>query len=219
VQPAHEVTICECRLDGVLTVVEVACDPEDRDVAAVLGHHLLALDVAHPVRGVEDGDAGVRPVGEPLEGRLSRVPRGGHEDEVVIEHFAGAAAHRDRLREEQRHALERHVLESARRAVPELENVHVSADLDDWGDPFVVERCPVSGFHERVDLLRMHVDGERLVDAGGTSRVRKARQREISSSESAGTRSGTYRPPPGAIPASTVSVKVRGIGSRPRVSR
>jgi hypothetical protein len=122
-------------------------------------------------------DTGVLPVREPLERRLSRVARGRHEHEVVVELLAGGQPHRYGLREEQRHALQGHVLEGARRAVPQLQHVHPRLDLDERSDRRVVEVLAVRPLHQRLDLLRVHVHAEVRVDSRRAARVGQVRHR------------------------------------------
>ena len=82
---------------------------------------------------------GVLAVGEALERGLAGVAGGGDEDQVVVSSSSprGALA-LDRLREEERQALQRHVLERARRAVPQLEDPRAGDDLLDRRDALVV---------------------------------------------------------------------------------
>ena len=100
--------------------------PNTPTLLAALRDHLLALDVGDAVVGVEDDDAAC--------GRGRRSPRAPPcrcRRDVATRmrkssvELAALLLALDRLAEEQRHALQRHVLERARGAVPQLEHVHV----------------------------------------------------------------------------------------------
>jgi hypothetical protein len=157
---AEKAVVAERRLDRVLAVVEVAPNAEHPDVRSLLRDHLLALQIAHAVCRVEDDDAGVGPVGEAVERRLAGVARGCYEDEEVLGERAGGLLGGDRFGEEERHALQRHVLERARRAVPELEHVRTCDDLGHRCDARVGPLVAVRGLHELRHALRCHVHAE-----------------------------------------------------------
>ncbi len=164
--------VVEGGLDGALAVVEVAAHAEDADVVAALRDHLLALDVGDAVGGVEHDDAGVVAVREALERGLAGVARGGDQDQVVVGRGPRSRRSVERLREEQRQALQRHVLEGARRTVPQLEHPGAGHDLFDRRDALVVELRAVRVLHELVDALAGSVDAEAREHGGGAPPVR-----------------------------------------------
>ena len=98
-------------------------------------------------------------------------------EEVVFE-LAALLLALDGLAEEQRHALERHVLERARGAVPQLEHVHAGDDLDDRRDALVVPLRAVRLLHEGVDALGGQVDAEAREDRGRAAPVGHLGERE-----------------------------------------
>ena len=156
--------VVEDRLDGGLAVVEVAADAEHRDVVARLRDHLLLLQGGHAGVGVVDADAGVGAIGEAVERRLARVARGRDQDEEVEVGRARGVRLLERLAEEERHALQRHVLEGQRGAVPELEHVTPRGDLADRGDLGYVEVRAVGLRRDLARLLGGDVEAEGLVD-------------------------------------------------------
>ena len=172
VQLGAELLVAEGLLHRVLAVVEVAAHAEHGDVLAELGDHLLALDVADALGGVEDDDLGESAVGEAFERGLAGVAAGRDEDQVVVLGPSAGAKLGDRLREEQRHALQRDVLERARGPVPQLEHVHLRRDLDHRRDPLVVPLLAVRLLHERIDALAADVDPEAVEDRRGAAPVR-----------------------------------------------
>ena len=109
--------VAEDLLDAGLRVIKVAAHGADRDVIARLRDHLQALDLRHTAVGIEHEDLRARHVGKALQGRLAGVARGGDEDA----HLPLLAALFQARREQVRQDLQRHVLERARRPVPELE--------------------------------------------------------------------------------------------------
>ena len=125
-QPRGEGFVAEHVLRAGLAVVEVAAHAPHLHVLAALGGHLLELDVAHAAVGVHDADGHALGVAEALERRLAGVARRGHEDHEVVVELALLAQLRGARREELRQALQRHVLERARGAVPQLQHVGVA---------------------------------------------------------------------------------------------
>ena len=107
-----ERVVVEGRLDRVLAVVEVAAHPEHGDVVAALRDHLLALDVGDARRRGRRRRCGCapgrrNPRGRPCRCRRRWPPGPGSRRPVA----PGARLHGHRFREEERHALQRHVLE------------------------------------------------------------------------------------------------------------
>ena len=173
-QLGGEVAVVEDRLDRALAVVEVAAEAEHGEVVARLRDHLQLLQRRDAGVGVVDADAGVGAIGEAVERRHAGVAAGRHQDEEV--EVGGALGVRllERLAEVQRHALQRHVLEGQRGAVPELEHVTPRSHLAHRGDLGVVE---VGAVGPRRDLARLRggdVEAEGLVDR---RRPRVVRQR------------------------------------------
>ena len=109
--------VAEDLLDAGLCIVKVAAHGADRNVIACLCGHLQTLDLRHAAVGVEHEDLRARHVGKALQGRLAGVARGGNEDA----HLPLLAALFQARRKQVRQDLQRHVLERARRPVPELE--------------------------------------------------------------------------------------------------
>ena len=109
--------VAEDLLDAGLRIVKVAAHGADCNVVARLRDHLQALDLRHAAVGVEHEDLRARHVGKTLQGRLAGVARGGDEDA----HLPLLAALFQARRKQVRQDLQRHVLERARRPVPELE--------------------------------------------------------------------------------------------------
>ena len=101
-----------------LAVVEVSAHAPYLHVAPALRGHLLELDVAHAAVGVHDADGHAVHVAEALERGFARVSRGGYQDEEVVVELALLAQLGGACGEETRQALQRHVLERARGAVP-----------------------------------------------------------------------------------------------------
>ncbi len=116
-------------------------------------------------------------VAEALERGLARVARRGHEDEEVVVELSLLAQLSGACGEESRQALQRHVLERARGAVPQLQHVGVGRKRRDRADALVVEVVAVGLGHERFDGLGGQVDVERPVDTRRALGVGQLRQR------------------------------------------
>ena len=136
-----------------LGVVEVSLDGADHHVAALLGGHLPLLHGAHPVPGVEHGDFGPGHVLEARQGRLARVPGGGHQDQGLLPRlglFQGGG-------EEVGQNLQGHVLKGAGGAVPQLQQILLLPVVRQGGEPY---RLPASEFLRAVGVL--HAGGDLL---------------------------------------------------------
>ena len=108
-------------LDPGLGVVEVAHHGTHTHVAALLGDHLQLLNVRHAVLGIEHQDLSLAHILEALQGSLSGVARGGHQNAhrlllIVLPQRGG---------EEMGQHLQGHILEGAGGAVPQLQAVGV----------------------------------------------------------------------------------------------
>ena len=172
VQLRREDRVVERGLDGALAVIEVAAHAEDAHVVPVLRHHLLALDVRDTVGGIEHHYVRVLAVRETLEGRLAGVARRRDEDQVVVRLQPPGPASLHGLTEEEREALQRHVLEGARGPVPELENERAGYDLFDGCDALVSPLLTICLAHECVDAGGRDVDAEPREHRGRASPVR-----------------------------------------------
>ena len=84
----------------------------------------------------------------------------------------------ERFREEERQTLQRHVLEGARGAVPQLEDPGAGDDFFDRGDALVIELRAVGVLHELVDAVVGNIDSEAREHRGGTTPVRPRPERE-----------------------------------------
>ena len=218
-QLCREGAVIEDGLDGGLAVVEVAAEAEYGEVLPRLRDHLQLLQGRDAGVRVVHADAGVGAVGETVERRLARVAAGRHQDEEVQVGGAPGVRLLQRLGEEQRHALERHVLERERRAVPELEHVTAGATSRTGAT------CASSklGPYASAAISRVRAAETSRPKASYTAAARAwygiAASASTSSTENDGSRSGTNKPPPGAMPSRIASVKVRGWSMAPRVSR
>ena len=136
------------------------------------------MDVAHAAVGVEDDDRDMVAVFEAFQRGLARVARCGHGDEVVVAGAACCALLVDACAKEDGQALQGHVLEGARGAVPQLE--HVGAVLSHGHNRCNSRRVKVIGIDdvkELVYLLAGKVDAKELVDRGGLLLVGQFAQR------------------------------------------
>jgi len=171
-----EGAVVEDRLHGVLAGVEVAVQPEHGEVVAGLGDHLQLLQGADAGVGVVHADLRVGAIGEAVERRHAGVARGRDQDEEVEAGRAARLRLLERLAEEQRHALQRHVLEGERGAVPQLEHEAPRGGFAHRGDARVVEVVAVG---RGGDLARSgwgDVEAEGLVDPRRALAVRQRRQ-------------------------------------------
>ena len=172
-----EAAVVEDRLDRALAVVEVAAEAEHREVVARLGDHLQLLQGGHAGVGVVDADARVGAIGEAVERRHAGVAAGRDQDEEVQVGRALGVRLLERLAEVERHALQGHVLEGQRGAVPELEHVTPRGHLAHRGDLGHVE---VRAVGPRRDLARPgggDVEAEGLVHRRRPRVVRHVRER------------------------------------------
>ena len=130
-----EVAVVEHRLDRALAVVEVAAEAEHGEVVARLRDHLQLLQGGDAGVRVVDADPGVGAIGEAVERRHAGVAAGRDQDEEVQVGRALGVRLLQRLAEVERHALQGHVLERQRGAVPELEHVAAPAPPRGPGRP------------------------------------------------------------------------------------
>ena len=158
--------VIEHALDARLTIVEIAAHAVNADIVAFLRRHLLELDIAHATVRIEDDDGDMLAIGKPLQGSLAGIPARSHGDKVVVIRCTSGALLVHACREEDRQALQCHVLECARGPVPQLEHVHAIGDLDNRTDIGRVEVLVIRAPHELVDLLVIEVDAKALVHEG-----------------------------------------------------
>ena len=219
-QLGREGGVVEDRLHRALAVVEVAAEPEDGEVVAGLRDHLQLLQGRDAGVGIVDADAGVGAIGEAVERRHAGVAAGRHQDEEVEVGGAPGVRLLERLAEVQRHALQRHVLEGQRGPVPELEHVPPRSHFAHRRDLRVVEVRAVGPWPRSRASSRRRRRGRRPRTPPPPARGTAASARAtICSTVNRGSRSGTNRPPPGAMPSRMASVNVRGLSMTPRVSR
>ena len=173
-----ESLVAEDVLRAGLAVVEVALHGPNHGVAAALGCHLLVLDVAYAAVGVHDGDLHAVLVFEALECGLAGIARGCHQDKEGVAQLALLAQLLCACAEEIGQALQRHVLEGAGGAMPQLEHMGGVVDGVDGADGLVVETVAVGCFHKLVDLAVGQVDVEGAVDVCCALGVRELRQRQ-----------------------------------------
>ena len=116
-----ELGVAEDALDGALGVIEVAAHPADSDVAALLRTHLELLHAGDLALWIEDGDAHTGRIGKAGKRRLSGVTRGRGDDLDLGGRILGGRF--GRAGHETREHLQGNVLERARGAMPQLEDV------------------------------------------------------------------------------------------------
>ena len=126
---------------------------------------------------VHDRDAHAFLVFESFESGFARIARGGDENKEIIVELALLFERRSACREEAGKALQGHVFERARGAVPQLEHVRVGVEGGDGTDVLVVEVLSVRLRHEIFDCFGIQIDIERLVDARCALGVRHIRER------------------------------------------
>ena len=110
-------------------------------------------------------------VAEAFEGGLAGVSRRCHQDKEIVVELALLAQLGCRCAEEARQALQRHVLEGAGGAVPQLKDMGVGIKGGDGADALVVEVVAIGLCHKLVYDLSGKVDAEGLVDACGALRI------------------------------------------------
>ena len=106
-----------------LAVVKVALNGPNHGVGATLGCHLLVLDVAYAAIGVHYGNLNAVLVLEALKCGFAGIARGGHQDKEGVVQFALLAQLSGACAEEIGQALQRHVLECASGAMPQLQHM------------------------------------------------------------------------------------------------
>ena len=151
-----EIGVAEDLLDAGLRVVKVALHGADAHVVAALRHHLEALDRGDAAGGIEDEDLRPRNVGKALKRRLAGVAGGGHED-ADLPRLAGLLQGGG---QEIGQHLQRHVLEGAGGAVPELQIGRGLVREAQRGDSGAVEILCVCVRHEILQLLRREIREE-----------------------------------------------------------
>ena len=127
----------ENALDAALRIVEVSAYRAHADVFALLADHLQLLDLGHAAVGVEDKNFRMVHITETLERCLAGVA-GGCDENADLFVFAGfLQACREKIREH----LQRHVLERARRTVPQLQDIAVFSERLDGRGFGIVKFC------------------------------------------------------------------------------
>ncbi len=202
-----QLLVAEQLLDDALAVVERAVDRDGVHVGRLDRRHLAPLHIAHAALGIEHDDLGTAARGEARDGRGARVARGRgqHRDVRValLEHVV----------EEPPDELQREILEGQRRAVEELEQPLAGVELDERADRGVPE-ARIGLARTGARAARARARRPRRPRRPPRPRARTARPARVPAAP--GQRSGTYRPPSLARPASRVSQKPSA-GARPRV--
>ena len=125
--------VAEHRLHQVLAVVEGALDRDVVDVGGFDRGHLAALDLGHPVLGVQHEDLDPGAVAAGLDGRRAGVARGRGDDRHPL------AAPGEDVIEQPADDLQGVVLEGEGRAVEQLQQPVIGVELDQRGDRGMVE--------------------------------------------------------------------------------
>ncbi len=111
-----EIQVVEQGLDDALAIVEGAADGDVVDVRVRHRGHLPLLDRRDPARGMQDEDPDTRLAAHTGDGRRTRIPRGRPQD------IQPAAVTGEQVFEDIAEKLQRHVLESGRGAVEQLQD-------------------------------------------------------------------------------------------------
>ena len=112
--------IGENRLYAGLRVVKISPDGADGNVAAFLRGHLELLHRADPILRVKHQDAGIFRIAEAFQRRFPRVAGRGNQNDDGLSVRRFLCGHPHQMRQN----LERHILESTGRSMPELKNLH-----------------------------------------------------------------------------------------------
>ena len=195
--PLAERAVVEHRLDQVLAVVEGAVDRDDMHVRRLDRCHLPSLDLARATLREQDDDVGVGAVPHPVDRRRAGVAGCRSDDRDP------ATLVRQDVFEQPSHHLQGDIFERQRRAVEQLLQEVLVADLHQRHDGRMVERGVRVGTHRRQSFGGDLVADERLHDLRGAGRVGHA---AIHAAGAHGHSTGTYRPPSVARPASSTSV-------------
>ena len=113
-------------LNAVLSIVKVAVNCANVNVASFLSCHLHLLHCADAVNGEEYCNVDTVDIAVALKSCLSCVTACGNEDVSLL----FLACHLESGGKETGHDLESHILKCAGRAVPELEGVYLVADVN-----------------------------------------------------------------------------------------
>ena len=70
--------------DPGLGIVEIPFHGTGPDVHPSLGYHLQALDLAHPLVGLENEDPHAFDTGKSFQGGFARITRRGHQDHHFV---------------------------------------------------------------------------------------------------------------------------------------
>lgn len=168
------ILIGEDALYRTLCIVKVAADGYNLDVPAFLRYHLQLLHRRYAVHRIVHHDLGARYIVEAVERCLAGITRGSDQNAGGTG-LAGLAQGRG---EQVRQHLQRHILERAGRAVPQLQDVHPFPELMQRRDRLAAEPFGRIGARRTVgDLLRGKVAQKQRENPFGALRIRQRRQR------------------------------------------
>ena len=162
-QELFHIRIGENIFDAGLGIVEITVDRTDRHVAAGLRGHLQFLHRTDPVLRIKYDDAGFIDVRETVQRGLAGIARSGDQDD----HGAAGRGFRGGGGQQIRQQLQRHVLESTGRPVPEFQQVHAGRDFDQRRRIVVFERARISALHAAFDLRRREIGQKKRKDGFG----------------------------------------------------
>ena len=173
-QPRRRSRIGKQLFHAGLGVVEIPADRAYRDVFALLGGHLQLLHRAYAVLRIKHQDLGMRRILKAFERRLAGIAGGRHQYDDI----PSAGGLRGRHPHQVRQDLQRHILERAGRAVPQLQDVHPFPELMQRCDRLAAEPFGRIGARRTVgDLLRGKVAQKQRENPFGALRIRQRRQR------------------------------------------
>ena len=108
-------------LDTALAIVKVALYGANCDILAFLCHHLALLHITDALFRIEDHDLCARNILEALQSSLTGIAGGCNQNDYLLVHMQLLHGSGQEIRQD----LERHILESTGRAMPQFQ--HISA--------------------------------------------------------------------------------------------
>ena len=139
------------RLDNVLAIVKRAVDSEIVHIVVQNGRHLRLLDRRDTAAWVQDEDVDMRLGPQAGYGRAARIATRGAEHSERVRAL-GLVATLEYVLEQVAEQLQRHVLESKRRAVPQLQAPFAGRDLVQRRHVVVTERG-IRLVHEHAQIV------------------------------------------------------------------